>query len=711
MTRFLITTVLFAPSAILIFLSLQPQVDASASLPLFHFYIVTFTTFSAAVISILLSTTLQGIAEPRHVLAAVAFAVIGIIFFLHGFATRGALINYAHPAVRWSAWLTLFGGGAVFALAGLDNPGSWPKWLPMRRIVYIIAGAIGLYVAMATLAQQWLVIIDNYGIPLQPVIFLTSLGLWLLATFRFWQIWRVSRSRVDGMLAFLAFWLANAVVSMHQFPVWQLSWWLYHFILLVSFLFTVYVLTTEYEQARQFRLLPYYLAASLIFTALLALVASYLFAEFSYRTLVTQIKSSSVSLVNSLTQEIANNLPDGVTPEAGRAIYAARLATLPVGEITLYDPVGMVFYPADSNKTGSVSPEERVNFERALAGETLVEVYPPTALRDNPFGPIYTVQTYAPLPAARVNAEGTASPLGVLVTWQGLPELNQAILQARITGLFISALTMGLLFVALLLIVGRADRIIATGTAELLQAYTSLRQVESMRDDLNHMIIHDLRNPLNIISATFDLLHQTTGEARAKALDRFLGSAYAATRRMTGMINDILTVGKLEAGQLNPQFALILLADLLADRLSNFMPQAAAEGKQLTLDCPFDLTVQLDPDLIGRVIENLVSNAFKYTRANGIIHVSVQTENGCVRMTVRDNGEGIPDDYKQHIFEKFAQVPNANGASMRKGTGLGLTFCGLAVRAHGGQIWVADAPGGGSDFIFILPQKHPSINQ
>src|SRR3712207_2402521 len=122
MKRVLVILALFAPSAILVFLSLQPQADPTASLPLFHFYIVTFTTFAAAVVSILLSSTLEGVAQPRHVLAAVAFAVVATVFFLHGFATPGALIDYSHPAVRWSAWLTLFGGGFIFALAGLDGP-------------------------------------------------------------------------------------------------------------------------------------------------------------------------------------------------------------------------------------------------------------------------------------------------------------------------------------------------------------------------------------------------------------------------------------------------------------------------------------------------------------------------------------------------------------------------------------------------------------
>src|SRR5258708_1461033 len=113
--RTLVIIALLAPAMTLIFFTIQPRADRTVSLPLFHFYLVTFITFSAAVISILLTATLGFEGQPRHVLAAAAFAVIGSIFFSHGLATPGALIDHVHPASAWSAWLTLFGAGVLFA--------------------------------------------------------------------------------------------------------------------------------------------------------------------------------------------------------------------------------------------------------------------------------------------------------------------------------------------------------------------------------------------------------------------------------------------------------------------------------------------------------------------------------------------------------------------------------------------------------------------
>src|SRR5512134_3851248 len=108
MRRFLIALAFVAPALVLLFFKLRPDLDFGSPHPLFHFYMVTFTTVAAAVVSILMSASLGEVARPRHLLAATAFVIMGVIFFSHGLPTRGALTNHSHPAVQWSAWLTLF---------------------------------------------------------------------------------------------------------------------------------------------------------------------------------------------------------------------------------------------------------------------------------------------------------------------------------------------------------------------------------------------------------------------------------------------------------------------------------------------------------------------------------------------------------------------------------------------------------------------------
>src|SRR5262245_3725013 len=156
MRRILVAPAVVAPALALIFFTLRPDADALDSLPLVHFYVVTFTTFAAAVISILLTVSLGEVARPRHVLAAAAFGVIGGLFFSHGLTTPQALIDHFHPAILWSAWLTLFAGGLMFAIASLDGPASPPAWLPVRYVVYGGVGFVLLYSAIAAFEAGWL---------------------------------------------------------------------------------------------------------------------------------------------------------------------------------------------------------------------------------------------------------------------------------------------------------------------------------------------------------------------------------------------------------------------------------------------------------------------------------------------------------------------------------------------------------------------------
>jgi signal transduction histidine kinase len=705
MRRFLIALAFVAPALFLLFFSIWDELDPSFVNPLFHFYIVTFTTFAAAVVSIFMSTVLGEVARPRHQLAAAAFAVMGIVFIAHGAPTRGALIAHSHPAVPWSAWLTLFSGAVMFVLSSLDGLGSRSFRLPVRSIIYGVTVFLVLYFAILLFTPGWLTAItDRGGERPAQIIFWVTLSLWLLASGRFLLIWRASGNRVDGMLALVAAWLAASTVSLHQFPLWNLSWWFYHVFLLAGFLLTTSILVAEYEQARRFRLLHYFLGISLIFTALLALLASHLFGLHAAQSLASEIETVAAGQIQNLTSDIAGSLPADADAATTRNVYTSRLVALPLGDITVYDTGGIISYPASSVELRLVDPDDKPAFDRSLAGETVAMFLEPGELPPGytPTENVHLLEIMAPLPMA---ADG--EPAGVVRSIQEVPQLTAAVLRARQVGLLIALVTMGILFVVLLLVVYRADRIITARTEELAAANFNLRRSEAIREDLTDMIVHDLRSPLTAIAASLDLLNRGGDPAKSNGGSRFIASARAASRRMEALISDILAVSKIEAGELQPEYQRVALYDLLAERLNEFEAQATAENKELHLDGPQELVTTLDPVLIGRVVDNLVSNAFKYTTNGSCIQISEYAEDGRVWVTVRDDGPGVPDDYKEHIFGKFAQVPQTRDErAIRKGTGLGLAFCRLVVEAHGGQIWVDDAPAGGSDFKFWLPIRH-----
>jgi signal transduction histidine kinase len=244
-------------------------------------------------------------------------------------------------------------------------------------------------------------------------------------------------------------------------------------------------------------------------------------------------------------------------------------------------------------------------------------------------------------------------------------------------------------------------------THELEQAYRELRQVEELRDDLTRMIVHDLRNPLTIIRTSLDMLAMAkTNPTVAQNMPTLLAGARAAEERMIGMIDDLLHLSKLEAGEL--QLSLMPLAPVtfLTKKAQAFQTQAEKENKILSLRLPPKIpTILADMELIGRVLDNLISNAFKYTATNGLIEIGAEDKGVVLYFFVRDDGQGIPEEYHTRIFDKFVQVTDPTVGTLQKGTGLGLAFCRMAVEAHGGQIWVESKAGQGSTFGFTLPAQ------
>jgi two-component system, NtrC family, sensor histidine kinase KinB len=166
---------------------------------------------------------------------------------------------------------------------------------------------------------------------------------------------------------------------------------------------------------------------------------------------------------------------------------------------------------------------------------------------------------------------------------------------------------------------------------------------------------------------------------------------------------------RVSAGELRLVQAPVYLPTLLGDKIESYRSQAEKESKTLSLNAPAAMpTVLADGGLIGRVVDNLLGNAFKYTDSGGTIAVKAENRGKDIVVRVRDNWQGIPPEFVSKIFTKFVQVTQPDGAPLRKGTGLGLAFCRLAVEAHGGKIRVDSEPGHGSTFAFTLPLNHHS---
>jgi two-component system, sensor histidine kinase and response regulator len=245
---------------------------------------------------------------------------------------------------------------------------------------------------------------------------------------------------------------------------------------------------------------------------------------------------------------------------------------------------------------------------------------------------------------------------------------------------------------------------------QLQQNYKRLHELEKQRDDLTHMIIHDLRTPLTSLIAgmqTLDVVGDLNEDQR-----EMMGIAVTSGETLLGMINDLLDVEKLESGAMQLEYAELSAAELVASALSQVA--SLSESKQLTLvrQIAADLPpLRGDENKLRRTLVNLLGNAIKFTPSGGAVTVEARRSNEAqsVRFSVSDTGEGIPLEAFGRIFEKFGQVESRQGGRSMS-TGLGLTFCKLAVEAHGGHIGVESAPGQGSVFCFTIPLLSPSAS-
>ncbi len=230
----------------------------------------------------------------------------------------------------------------------------------------------------------------------------------------------------------------------------------------------------------------------------------------------------------------------------------------------------------------------------------------------------------------------------------------------------------------------------------------SLKKLQQLRDDLIHMIVHDLKSPLSAIISSIEFM-QSRGENLNEKQKNLIGLSYTASKNLLKLIDDLLDVAKLEEGKLKLNKESVDLKNFLETCAKTFVPQAENERKRISLNCPDGITLKADTSLIRRVVMNLLSNAFKHTKAEiGTIGITAEgTPVGC-KIKVSDNGRGIPEEYREKIFEKFVQIEGKR-SQIRSGVGLGLTFSKMVVEAHGGKISVESRQGEGSSFIFTLP--------
>ena len=237
----------------------------------------------------------------------------------------------------------------------------------------------------------------------------------------------------------------------------------------------------------------------------------------------------------------------------------------------------------------------------------------------------------------------------------------------------------------------------------LERAVAGLKRSETLRDNLSQMLVHDLRTPLTTLLGPLQLLEAERLGPLDSVQKEVVSMSAQSGQRLLGMVNGLLDISKLEAGELKLHRETFALGDVLRCAQSEVRREDDTSTAPVKLDAPDDLKLCADRDLIERVVINLLGNALKFTPADGLVSLRAFELPSVVRVEVEDTGAGIPSQYLERIFDKFGQV-ETRGSGHKSSTGLGLTFCKLAVEAHGGTIGVRSEVGRGSVFWFEVPK-------
>lgn len=239
------------------------------------------------------------------------------------------------------------------------------------------------------------------------------------------------------------------------------------------------------------------------------------------------------------------------------------------------------------------------------------------------------------------------------------------------------------------------------------------RELARAREMLSQMVVHDLRSPLTAVTTSLRLLEELVpdDDQLRPLVEKTTGSSRRAIRKVLARVDSLLDISKMENGEMSLEREPSSVPHMAQNVTQQLQPLADEMDVSLIIDAPSELPlIDVDSDKVERMLLNLLDNALKYSPDHSTVTIAAQLHNDAnfLRVAVIDRGPGVPDEYKRRLFDQFVQVEGRK--TVRRGVGLGLTFCKLVVEAHGGNIWVEDNPDGGSIFAATLPLAQVSAS-
>jgi signal transduction histidine kinase len=228
----------------------------------------------------------------------------------------------------------------------------------------------------------------------------------------------------------------------------------------------------------------------------------------------------------------------------------------------------------------------------------------------------------------------------------------------------------------------------------------ALADAQNRKQTLVRWVLHDVGNALGAMTLNVDELAAKIEEC--PQIEEIAGDLAAATGNLRQLLGSLREVERAERGELTAKPGPVDLADLLGDVLRRWVPIAASRGVALRVSNAAAVTIEADRTLLGRVLDNLTSNALDFAPHASVVDLAAAGDVGGVELRVDDEGPGVPEHVRGRIFDLYGTA-DIEPAHARISTGLGLAFCRAAVEAHGGRIWVEPRAPHGSSFRIYLP--------
>lgn len=245
-------------------------------------------------------------------------------------------------------------------------------------------------------------------------------------------------------------------------------------------------------------------------------------------------------------------------------------------------------------------------------------------------------------------------------------------------------------------------------SSDLEKANTRLKELDKLKDEFVSIASHELRTPMTAIKSYLWLAINKPGQALTEQLKKYLTIAYNSTERLIHLVQNMLTISRIEGKRLELNITKVNLTSLIKELYDELKIQAQQKQIDFTFNSiPYDVIINADQERLSEVIQNIIGNALKFTPEKGKVTIFIRDKIDTVEVSVSDTGPGISKENQLRLFQKFGQVEKTPfvKSSQVSGTGLGLYIAKHILALHHGKIWVESKPNQGSTFIFSLPKR------